>query len=27
VGIFPVISPAIDRLAGVFTGVNGNVFG
>jgi Zn-dependent protease len=27
VGIFPVISPAIDRLAGVFTGVNGSVFG
>ena len=27
VGIFPVISPAIDRLASVFTGVNGNVFG
>jgi Zn-dependent protease len=26
-GIFPIISPAIDRLAGVFTGVNGNVFG
>jgi len=27
VGIFPIISPAIDRLASVFTGVNGNVFG
>lgn len=27
VGIFPVISPAIDHLASVFTGVNGSVFG
>jgi len=27
VGIFPIISPAIDRLASVFTGVNGSVFG
>jgi Zn-dependent protease len=26
-GIFPIISPAIDRLASVFTGVNGRVFG
>jgi Zn-dependent protease len=27
VGIFPIISPAIDHLASVFTGVNGRVFG
>ena len=27
VGIFPIISPAIDRLASVFTGVHGGVFG
>ena len=27
VGIFSIISPAIDRLAGLFTGVSGNVFG
>lgn len=27
VGIFPIISPAIDRLASVFSGVNGSVFG
>ena len=26
-GIFPIRSPAIDRLANVFTGVNGGVFG
>ena len=27
VGIFSIISPAIDHLTGVFTGVSGNVFG
>ena len=27
VGIFSIISPAIDGLTGVFTGVSGDVFG